>query len=286
MARIGIDSLSIAYDIIGDGGTPVVITPGGRFSRNADGVRELAAKLAAGGCRVLVWDRPNCGESDICFTGSSESRQNADTLAALLRALGFGPALLVGGSGGARETLLVAIHHPEVVERVFTLWLSGGAIGIATLPIFYCADSALAAATGGMAAVAALPGWQEVLTRNPANRERLLALDAASFVETMKRWAEAFMPEPGQPIPCVADGDLAGIRAPVMVLRSGASDLHHPRVTSEAVAAMIPGARLAEPPWGDREWLGRLGDSLAGRAKSPFAGWPQLAPQILDFAGR
>jgi pimeloyl-ACP methyl ester carboxylesterase len=283
--RIDLAGLSIAYDVIGSGAQRVVITPGGRFSKDVDGIRELAAALAAGGCTVLVWDRPNCGESSIDFSGPSESRRNADMLAALVRAIEFGPALLVGGSGGARETLLAAIHHPDIAEKAFVLWLSGGGIGIATLPVFYCADGALAAENGGMAAVAELPGWQEQLDRWPDNRAKMLAMDPAEFIAAMRRWGDAFLPAPGQPIPCVSAGDLDGISVPVMVLRSGESDHHHPRATSEAAAAAIPGAILAEPPWDDREWLRRLVDNMQGRARGPFAGWPALAPQILTFAG-
>jgi pimeloyl-ACP methyl ester carboxylesterase len=32
-------------------------------------VRELAVALAERGNRVLIWDRPNCGASDVRFTG-------------------------------------------------------------------------------------------------------------------------------------------------------------------------------------------------------------------------
>lgn len=279
MPRAEVNGASLAYDIIGAGSRAVVITPGGRFSKDAGGVRELAQALAAQDCRVLVWDRPNCGESDVLFTGESETRQNADALAGLIRALDFGPALIVAASGGAREAIVAAIHHPDVVRGLFVQWLSGGAIGIATLPIFYCADAALAAGTHGMEAVCALPGWQEPLTRRPANRERLLAQDPAAFVAVMQRWAEAFFPGDA-PIPCVTRAELQALNLPVTVLRSGASDQHHPRATSEAVAALIPGARLQEPPWGDREWLERLDAGMAGRAPL-FAGLPQLAPQIL-----
>lgn len=285
MARIDVGGIGIACEVIGDGARVAAITPGGRFSKDAAGIRELAEALAAGGFRVLIWDRPNCGESDISVSGPSESIQNADTLAGLIRALGLGPALLVGGSGGARETLLAAIRHPDVVDRAFVLWLSGGAVGIATLPSFYCADAIVAATHGGMAEVAALPGWQEPLTRKPANRERLLSLDPGAFVATMTQWAEAFFPLPDVPIPCVTRDELAAIRAPVMVLRSGHSDMHHPRATSEAVAALIPGAQLAEPPWDDREWVERLVANLKGDA-GLFSRWPLLALMILDFAGQ
>jgi hypothetical protein len=36
------------------------------------GYREPAPALAAGGKRALIWDRPNCGASDVCFDATSE----------------------------------------------------------------------------------------------------------------------------------------------------------------------------------------------------------------------
>src|SRR5699024_9178507 len=121
---------------------------------------------------------------------------------------------------------------------------------IATLPIAYCANPAIAALIGGMAAVAALPDWQDQLAHNPGNREKILAWDTAEFVQKMHDWAEWFFPQPGVPIPCVQPGQLEAIAVPVVIRRSGASDPHHTRATSEKVAAAIPGAKLQEPPWG------------------------------------
>lgn len=283
MARIDIDGVSIAYELIGDGEKAITITPGGRFSKDTPGVRELARELAGNGYKVLIWDRPNCGESDVWFAGECESFQNADTLAGMIRALGLGKALVYGASGGSREALLTAIRHPDCVSGVFAQWLSGGGIGIATLPNAYNANPAIAAAIGGMRAVTELPDWQEQISRNPSNRDRFLALDAEAFIQKMRDWADWFFPEPGMPIPCVEPGDLEGIKVPVVILRSGKSDFHHTRETSERVAAMIPGADLQEPPWGDREWLERLEADF--REKSGlFRSMPKLVPQILAFA--
>lgn len=282
MMRIEIGGVGIACEIVGDGARPAVITPGGRYSKDTPGVRELAEKLAAGGFRVLIWDRPNCGESDVHFAGPSESVQNADTLAGLIRALDFGPALLVGGSGGARETLLTAYRHPDVAERAFVLWISGGALGLSALPFFYCFNSAFACAAGGMAAVADLPGWEEPLRRNPANRERMLAQDPAKFMAVMGDWASAFYPQPGYPIPCISAAELGSLNLPVMVLRSGESDINHPRATSEDIHRLIPGATIADPPWGDREWIERQLAHFEGEGL--FVRWPSLAKQILEFA--
>ena len=283
MPTVTVDGIGLAYEIIGNGPRTAVITPGGRFSKDTPGVRALSDRLAEKGLRVLIWDRPNCGESDLCFAGESESLMHADALAGLLRTLDAAPALVVGGSAGSRVSLLTAIRHPDVVERLFLLWISGGAVGLASLAYYYCHESLAAAALGGMEAVAALPGWQEQLTRNPRNRETLLRQDAGAFVETMKKWAGGFLPRDDSPVPGVAPADLAALRMPVMVLRSGESDFHHPRETSETVHAMISGARIDEPPWGDREWIERM--QAASRGEGLFARWPLLAPQILEFAG-
>jgi pimeloyl-ACP methyl ester carboxylesterase len=282
MPKVNVGGITVAYDIIGDGGKTAVITPGGRFSKDTPGVRDLAEKLAQGGLRVLIWDRPNCGESDLSFHGRSESILNADTLAGLLRALELEPALVIGGSAGARVSLLTAVRDPGVVERLFLLWISGGAIGLASLAYHYCHDTLAAASMGGMPAVAALPGWKEQLERNPGNRARLLAEDSGAFIETMKTWAESFVPVADSPVPGITAAQLRALDMPTLILRSGQSDFHHPRLTSEAVHALISGARIAEPPWGDREWLDRLQAQSAGEGL--FAHWPMLAPQILAFA--
>ena len=282
MPKVDIGGIGVAYDLIGDGKKTAVITPGGRFSKDTPGVRELAQKLAQGGLRVLIWDRPNCGESDLSFQGKSESILNADTLAGLVRALKLEPALLIGGSAGSRVSLLTAIRDPGVAERLFLLWISGGALGLAVLAYHYCHDQLAAAAMGGMPAVAALPAFKESLARNPGNRDRLLGQDTSTFIQTMKTWAEAFVPAADSPVPGTSAAQLRALKMPTTILRSGESDFHHPRVTSEGVHALIPGSQIAEPPWGDREWLDRLQAQAAGEGL--FARWPLLAPQILAFA--
>jgi pimeloyl-ACP methyl ester carboxylesterase len=282
MSIIKIGELAIAYEIVGNGKRTAAITPGGRFSKDTPGVRALAEKLAEGGFRVLIWDRPNCGESDVSFDGESESLLSADTLSALLRALRLAPALLIGGSAGSRVSLLSALRDPGTAERLFLFWISGGAVGLTMLSFHYCHDSLAAAAMGGMPAVAALPSWSEPLIRNAGNRAKLLSLDENAFIETMKLWAKSFLPSADSPVPGTSAAQLRALRIPTMVLRSGQSDFHHPRETSEALHALIPGSQIAEPPWGDREWLDRLKAQSAGEGL--FARWPLLAPQILAFA--
>jgi hypothetical protein len=134
-----------------------------------------------------------------------------------------------------------------------------------------------------MEAVMELPAWKEVLDRNPRNRQIFLDQKPREFIETLERWMRIYCPDPAVTVPGLLDADYAKIDLPVIVFRSGASDPHHPRVTSEKVASLIPGARLLEPPWGDREWVER-GEASARGEGAIFERWPLLAPQLLEFA--
>ncbi|MGH9091523.1 MAG: alpha/beta fold hydrolase [Acidimicrobiales bacterium] len=285
MPVASVNGLAIGYDVVGEG-RPWALTPGGRFGRDTPGVRELAAALAEHDNRVLVWDRPNTGESDVCFEGSSESAMQADTLAGLLSLLDMAPAVVVGGSGGARVSLLAAARRPPVAAGTAVWWISGGVYGLMTVGTHYCAASVHAAWTGGMEAVAALPEWAEVLERNPANRERVLAQDPRVFVATMERWLAAYCPCGSSMVPGLPDDVARRLDVPVLVFRSGASDLHHRRETSEQLARLLPRAELAEPPWGDDEWARRSTEGPGGREEGLFVRWPLLAPALLDWADR
>jgi pimeloyl-ACP methyl ester carboxylesterase len=282
MPEAHVNDIDISYDLIGEG-RPWVITPGGRFSKDDGGIRELADALAAEGNQVLIWDRPNCGASQVAFTGDSESTLQADTLAALIEHLGLGPTVVVGGSGGARVSMLTACRHPELTAGLAMWWISGGPFGLMSLAVHYCGQNLVKAWTEGMHAVAELPEWEEVLARNPSNRQRILDQDPAEFVRTMERWMLVYYPRDDQLVPGVDDADAARITMPTLVFRSGESDAWHTRATSEAVAAGLPNAQLVEPPWGDREWLERSAARLSGEG-ALFGRWPLLAEPLLAWA--
>jgi pimeloyl-ACP methyl ester carboxylesterase len=279
-----VNGLKVAYELHGDG-EPVAITPGGRFSMDTMGVRELAQALAAAGKQALIWDRPNTGASDINFDAEFESSMHADTLAGLIEALGLGKTTIVGGSAGSRVSLLTVVRHPEIAEKLAIWWITGGFFGLITLSVHYCGEAWEAAKRGGMEAVAAMPFWQETLEKNPRNRERLLAMDPREFTAKMEAWGPTFLPFLDSPVPGVHAEDFASIGVPTLVYRSGASDLAHPRRTSEWVHELIPGSRLVEPPWGDSEWNDRGAEYRETGVNVLFKSWPQLAPQLLDFMG-
>ena len=286
MARIQISGLGIEYELFGPKDAPaIVLTPGGRFAKDSPGLPELARVLAAGGRRVLLWDRPNCGASDISFEGKSESDLQARTLIELIRALELGPTAVAAGSGGSRVSLIAAARDPEAVSHLIVWWISGGALSLISLAAYYCVGSAIAASRGGMAAVADSPGWAEQIQRNPKNRDILLAQDPERFIETMERWALAYMPNEASPVPGMSPESFARLRMPVLIYRSGKSDLSHTRRTSEWVHELIPHSELREPPWPDDEWNNRSGYAMK-HGSGHFAGWPALAPAVLDFTSR
>lgn len=285
MARITIKGLEIAYELLGAPGAPAIaLTPGGRFAMDTPGLRELAEALVAGGHRVLLWDRPNCGASDLCFEGASESELQAHTLIALIHALELGPTTLAAGSAGSRVSLIAAAHDSSVISKLVLWWISGGPISLAQLAAYYCGEPAMAASAGGMAAVAASQSWADQLKRNPRNREILLTQDSTRFIDTMQRWAKAYAPSEHSPVPGMTPQDFARLKMPTLIYRSGASDLSHTRRTSEWVHELIPQSELIEPPWPDQEWNQRMVAQHQGRGL--FENWPMLAPAILEFIGR
>jgi pimeloyl-ACP methyl ester carboxylesterase len=278
MPTAEIDGTMISYEVVGRG-APWVLTPGGRFSRETPGLRELATVLAAHGKQVLIWDRPNTGASDVCFEGPSESDMQADRLAGLLQHLDMTPAVIFGGSGGSRVSLLTAANHPEVAAGLGMVWISGGVYGLMLLATHYCGESIRAAWQGGMEAVVELPEWAEVLERNPRNRGLFLDRDPSEFIATLECWMLAYCPDPNAIVPGISSAQL---EIPTLIFRSGASDPHHTRATSERLHALIAASRLAEPPWPDDEWKQR-GIAARDGTGHLFERWPLLAPQLLEF---
>ena len=285
MARIEVDGLELDYELIGpEHGQPLVLTPGGRYPRDTAGVPELGQIFADAGYRVLLWDRPGCGASDIAFTAPSESVMNCEALVGLVRALGLRDIVLVGGSAGSRISLMAAARMPENVQKIAVWWLSGGAVGLAGLAWFYCGDQVAAASKGGMEAVAALPSWAEQTAKNPRIRDILLRQDADEYIAVMQKWAQAFGYRDDTPMPGISSEDFARLTMPILVFRSGKSDMAHTRRTSEWVHELLPNSILREPPWGDQEWnyVSTFPIDPANR-RGRFERWPLIAPDVLAF---
>lgn len=287
MPSVEINGGQVVYEVVGDkNGIPLALTPGGRFSKDFPGVRPLAERLAAGGINVLLWDRPNCGASDVQFSDRwpSESHMYADTLQQLIKHLGFGPTIIAGGSGGARASIITAIEYPEVTSRLFVWHIVGGVYSSFLLGCYYVVGNITTAKRGGMEAVIEMPEWKERIAQNPRNRERLLSIPKDEFVRVMKRWLNAYVSKPGQAIPGVPDEDFARIKVPTTIIRSGENDDDHPKRTSFEVHALIKGSRMVEPPWAEDAWEQAGIRSFQTGEPHTFDPWPLAAPVIIEFS--
>lgn len=285
MPRIEVDGIGIAYELSGQPGHPaVVLTPGGRFSMDVPGLREMAENFVAAGRRVLIYDRPNCGASDACLSGESESEMQAGALAGLIRKLDLGPALIAGGSGGSRVSMLAAARDPQICSQLAIWWISGDPIGLMQLATYYCGEAATLASRGGMEAVLQATSWAENLAKSPQARGYILSQDPDTFIAVMQKWAAAYAPSPISPVPGMTPRDFARLNMPVLVFRSGTSDLSHTRATSEWVHRMIPHSRFVDPPWDHDEWNNRSIETQVGeQGNTLFRSWPALVDPILDF---
>ena len=285
---IEINGGNVVYEILGDTGEFIALTPGGRYSKDIEGLRPLAEELVKGGYRVLLWDRPNCGRSDLQFYGQSESHMRADTLYALITALGIGPCVIAGGSGGARDSILTTILHPEIATKLVVWNIVGGVYGSFVLGSYYLVPSILAVRGLGIKGLLHVDEWKERIAENSANKDRILAMDPDEFLRVILRWLNAFVPKPGQAIPGVDDELFGDIKVPTLIIRGGENDWDHPKRTSLEVSCLIKGSTLIDPPWPEDAWERAGEDRASGKVKrfNMFDTWVQAAPAILDFLGR
>jgi 2-hydroxy-6-oxonona-2,4-dienedioate hydrolase len=285
---IEINGGNVVYEILGETGDFLALTPGGRYSKDVPGLRPLAEELVRGGYRVLLWDRPNCGKSDVQFYGQSESHMRAETLHALITGLDIGPCIIAGGSGGARDSMLTTMLYPEIVTKLVVWNIVGGVYGSFVLGSHYIVPSILAVRGLGMKGLLHVDEWKQRIAENPVNEERILALDTDGFLKVMLRWLNAFVSKPGQTIPGVEDEMFDNIKVPTLIIRGGENDWDHPKRTSLEVSCLIKGSKLIDPPWPEDAWERAAEDRAQGKVKrfNMFDTWVQAAPPILEFLGR
>ncbi len=282
MPYASINGINLYYEDYGTG-PAVILTPGGRVDR--EGLRPIAALLSSH-CRVILHDRRNCGRSDVAISGDlSEQHHWAEEMAELLLHLAAAPAYAIGGSAGSRTSLTFAVRRPEVVQGVFVWEVSGGPRSAAATAPNYYGQFIAAAEQGGMPAVIATEYFAQRIQDNPANRERLLNMDAAAFCAVMRRWQDAYsLPNP---VSDLTEQQLAGIQCPVVLFAGNTPDEVHHISAAEAAHRLIPHSELRPSAWTPAEWdiIGQHDHTFPGIAatnryhmKAPF-----YAAQILAF---
>lgn len=267
---------AIHYEVLGEQGPWVSLSPGGR--RSLEAVSMLGARIAEKGYRVLLHDRRNCGASDVIIDGAeSEYDIWADDLHALMGGLGALPAHIGGASSGCRMSILFALRHPQAVRSLLLWRVTGGRAAAEHLARQYYTDFIEIAQRGGMAAVCESEHFSERIAERPENRARLMAMDVQRFISVMSHWREYFIAGADQPVIGASEAELRSIKVPTCIVPG--NDFVHARRAGENVGRLMPGAELHD--------IMSAGPDLD---EIPFAEWErregQLADVFLDFLRR
>ena len=249
MATTMVRGCTIHFEEMGSG-VPVVFTPGGRSPKSI--MRPVAERMAPN-YRTVIYDRRNCGASDIVISGDeSEQEIWAEDLAQLIKQLDLAPAYISGWSAGCRVSLLTAIRHPELVKGLLLGWVTGGSVAAERLAYQYYGQFIEAAEQGGMTAVADTPYFAERIAETPANRDRLLGMDVQSFLIVMRRWRTFFTEGADLPVIGATEEQLASIKIPTVIV-AGDDDVHT-LPAAQALHRLIAGSELHDPVITREEW--------------------------------
>jgi pimeloyl-ACP methyl ester carboxylesterase len=257
---------NINYKVLGDHGPWVALSPGGR--RDISGIELLASKVAEKGHRVVIFDRRNCGASDVVIDGNeSEYEIWADDVHELLTQINALPAVVGGSSSGCRTALLFALRHPDSV-RALLLWrVTGGRFACERLAEEYYGQFITAAKAGGMAAVCEMEHWKERIEARPQNRDALMKMNPQHFIEVMSHWREYFIKGADLPVIGATEAELKSIKVPTCVVPG--NDLTHGPQVVENLSRAMPHAEVH-----------KLFPKFYNEALSPREEWDEKAGEM------
>jgi pimeloyl-ACP methyl ester carboxylesterase len=244
MPQLTLRGAHINYEILGDKGPWVALSPGGR--RPLEGVKHLAERVAAHGYRVLIHDRRNCGASDVVFEGTPEAPTEyeiwAEDLYAMLKHFNASPAWVGGGSSGCRMSMLLAMKHPDAVRGLLLWRVTGGEFAAKRLANQYYFQFIEAAKKGGMAAVCASEHFAERIQQRTINRDAIMKMDVNRFIASFEKWAQGFLDDAAKPVIGATAAQLQSIPFPTVVVPG--NDKTHDRAIGERAQKLIPGSEL------------------------------------------
>ena len=273
MPEATVRGVTINYQVLGDEGPWVALSPGGRNA--LDSVHSLAQRIADEKYRVVIFDRRNCGASDVVIEGKdSEYEIWADDLHDLLEQLNALPAIVGGSSSGCRLSLLFALRHPNAVSRLLLWRMTGGAFAAKRLAEKYYGLYIRAAREGGMAAVCQTEEFAERIADRPANCDRLMTMDPDHFIAIMSHWLEYFEAGADLPVIGVSEADLRSIAVPTCIVPG--NDNTHPPAVAETAHEFIADSEIHP-----------LMDEVLNVDTTPFEDWDakeaDLAAIFLNF---
>jgi pimeloyl-ACP methyl ester carboxylesterase len=268
--------VNIHYEVLGTRGPWVALSPGGR--RAIEGVQSLARRLAEAGHRVLVHDRRNCGESDVAIEGPLSENENwADDLNELLKQQNAQPAWVGGSSSGCRLALLLAMRHPHAVRGLLLWRVTGGLAAAKRLAKRYYGQYIDIAKQGGMAAICATEEFGERIRARPENRDRLMKMEPARFIEVMSGWNRDFLEGAEKPVIGATEAEIRALRAPTCIVPG--NDLSHLRSAAENLGRLLPDAEV-------HPLITKHYDLDVAPREEWDAREPELAAIFLDFMKR
>ncbi len=248
---VDVDGLRWAVRVAGSG--PALLLLHGFTGSGRSWEAGLATAAVDAGFTTIAPDLPGHGGTAWHADGSAtpsgqQSRATieriADDLPGLLRALGHDRAHVVGYSMGARVALRLAIAHPASVARLVLEAPSAGIADAAERAARRAADDALARTLERDGIERFVDAWERTpvlagearlgAAARATAREIRLGHDPSGLAASLRAAGQGAM----EPL----HGRLGEIAAPTLVI-VGADDPARDR--AEAVAAGIPGARLA-----------------------------------------
>ena len=193
----------------------------------------------------------------------------ADDLCDLLDQLGAVPAFIGGSSSGARTAIMFGLRHPYAPRALLLLRVTGGAFPAKRLPAMYYGQFIAAAQEGGMEAVCATNMWKERIEANPGNRELLMAMDPADFIDIFSRSKELFEAGVHHPVMGVTNEELSSLTMPTIVIPG--NDNTHASASGKAAHERIPDSELYD-----------LGLEDEDVALIPYPDWASHEPESVD----
>ena len=252
MPKITVNGVELAYEIYGNG-PPLIWTPGGWLPRDNHGYL-IAGRLSVN-FRVVLWDRRDCGQSDVALDLESPSEWHpyVEDLHELLNQLDMSPAYLAGGSGGCVMSLLMAHRFPKDVRGlVLNAPPTNDLEPLGRLMGAHYLECAELAEQKGMEAVAeerrGFPHfwfWSQLTKRNPENRERLLSIDREEFAALMRRWHSWTMSGRFH-LAGLTDEELSQIKVPTIVAHLLVTNELHPAESARELHRLLPDAEWVD----------------------------------------
>ena len=235
--------IAINYEIIGQEGPWIALTPGSRRPYNE--LLNLARDIANAGYRVLLHDRRNCGSSEVGFDGSaSEHEVWADDLYDLALQLNALPLIVGGSSAGARLAILFAIRHPKATQGLLLWRLTGGQDAVNHLAQEYYGQFITLAENGGMKSITQSDHFKSLIAARPSNLEKLLQTPVDEFIRVMSHWRECFLASALLPIVGATEQQLRDTSAPTCLIAG--NDVIHTPVTARKASKLLPNCEIHE----------------------------------------